>query len=1589
MSDRIVDLVLAVGVVAFVTWVAACGDGAVEPPRPDLLRPATVTVTPASAALTEIGSTVQVTAKVHDQNMRVIAGAGVTWTSSDATVASVDASGLVTVAGQGTATITATAGSGAGAATVTVAQVPGATDREALVALYEATDGPNWRSNSNWLTDAPLDEWYGVDTDDSGRVVTVNLSGGYDEGEGRYVRQGLVGPIPRELANLTELRILRLDFNALTGPIPPELGNLSRLAVLGLWVNALDGPIPPEIGKLNGLRELNIGNNLLSGPIPPELASLTSLERLDLGNSSGVGDFNIYDGSLSVNRLTGPIPPELGNLANLWYLSLGSNQLTGAIPAELGNLVNLGYLTLRGNRLTGPIPPELGNLVNLQDLNLGDNQLSGRIPEEFGNLANIRRFELSYNRLNGSIPAGIGRIASLRRLYLSQNQLAGPLPQSFLGLHLEYLRIRGNPGLCVSGTAAFGAWLGDLSGHDADEVDPCNAVDMLALNTLHAATGGSGWTRSDGWASERPVEEWYGVEADSLGMVVGLDLTDNNVVGDLPSSLANLVALRELRLTGNRVTGRLPLGFASLPLYTVLVEPTVCAPSEAAFQSWWATVPTKIRLPACAPLSERDLLVAVYHALGGDGWHRNDNWLSDEPLSTWYGVETTSGTGGRGAASRRRRTERRPDAIMVESATDMLLDSASLEEELADLRSRWEGVASRDETDGAPTSAWAPVQAATDGSVVALDLADNGLAGRIPAEIGYLSNLERLDLFYNDLSGPVPSTLGSLGALSFLSLQANDLSGPIPPELGNLSRLTYASFQANRLEGRIPPELGNLNNLEDLNLSFNQLRGPFPPELGNLLNMDRLNLDHALRGGGAETIPAGLGNLANLSYLSLVGNNLSGPIPSELAQLANLRTLRLWLNGLTGPIPPELGRLSRLERLELGRNELTGIIPPELGNLSNLESFGVTGNQLSGPIPPEFGRLTNLKILALGGNDLSGSIPSELGSRSSSLEEIYLWGNSFEGGFGSSFGNLPHLKVLYAPDAGFSGPVPPSFGQLSALEWLYLAKNREMAGELPSTLTAIDKLDRFLVGGTGLCAPGDPAFRAWLEGVTMQHGVSECGHGIVARAYLVQAVQSARDPVPLVEGRDALLRVFVTAGSAVDVIVPPVRASFYNDGALVHTVDIAALDAPIASEPAERSLTASSNAEIPGAAILPGLEMVVEIDPGGTLDPALGIAKRIPEAGRLALDIREVPPFEVTVVPFVRNGREDRAALERIQGLTADDPLFHDTQALLPVNDMTVAVRDPVLTSTNDMFVLLRELDALRVTDGAPGYYMGTLAGEWSPNSPGGVALAVPSRSQMSRLDGSKIAHEFGHNLHLYHAPCGNPWNTDTGYPHEQGTIGAWGYDFATGSLVNPRQADLMTYCDPAWVSPYHFSNALRWRRKSEASTQAAASVVAERMLLLWGGAAGDGALALEPAFLFDGQPSLPDSGGDWRVSGEASDGSELFALDFHMAEVADGDGRRSFVFAIPGNISWAGRLARIVLASPERETSIESDRETPLAVLRDAATGRIRGFLRDPGDAQALTRGEPPALASLGVDPERIEVTVSRGVPRASDWRR
>ncbi len=192
-----------------------------------------------------------------------------------------------------------------------------------------------------------------------------------------------------------------------------------------------------------------------------------------------------------------------------------------------------------------------------------------------------------------------------------------------------------------------------------------------------------------------------------------------------------------------------------------------------------------------------------------------------------------------------------------------------------------------------------------------------------------------------------------------------------------------------------------------------------------------------------------------------------------------------------------------------------------------------------------------------------------------------------------------------------------------------------------------------------------------------------------------------------------------------------------------------------------------------------------------------------------------------------------------------------------------------------------------------------------------------------------------------------------------------------------------MTYCSPRWISDYSFTNALRYRLFDE-GPPAAAIAASSKSLLLWGGVGADSVPYLEPAFVVDAPPVLPDSAGEYRVTGRTTGGDELFSLSFTMPEVADGDGSSSFAFVLPVQPGWADALASITLSGPGGSVTVDGESDLSMAILRNPRNGQVRGILRDLPPATQAARAAAGRTAGPG-----LEVLFSRGIPDAASWSR
>ena len=487
--------------------------------------------------------------------------------------------------------------------------------------------------------------------------------------------------------------------------------------------------------------------------------------------------------------------------------------------------------------------------------------------------------------------------------------------------------------------------------------------------------------------------------------------------------------------------------------------------------------------------------------------------------------------------------------------------------------------------------------------------------------------------------------------------------------------------------------------------------------------------------------------------------------------------------------------------------------------------------------------------------------------------------------------------------------------------------------------------------------------------------------------YLIQSVQSYGAAVPLVANRDAYLRVFVRADQA-NTIAPPVRVRLY-DGTNPTPVQTYTIPAPGASTPtsiSEGSLASSWNQLIPGALIQPNLRILADVDPAGTYGESNESDNSFPASGTpRAETVRVANPIAIRLVSvIIGNDTGNVVPANMGQFLVTMKKVFplRDVNAELRMTPYTSSAPALVSDNSNNAWgQVLSEMNALRTTDGYGGYYYGVVRTSYG-SGVAGIGY-VPGRAAVGwdRLpSGDEImAHEFGHNLSLGHAPCGGAGNPDPAFPHATGAIGVYGLDVATLALKAPSAKDLMGYCGGTqWISDYNFIKAFNYRN---GNPQASRSEGSSEGLLVWGRVV-DGAVTLEPAFAITA-PVKSSRTGAYRVQALDAWGRVLLEQRFDPELVADQRGdQRHFAFLLPASAALRQRIAtlrvsgglvgaervsaptfaaqrrgapvslpasgsRFVRAGGAAQLSWNAS-TWPMAMVRDAATGDVLSFARN-----------------------------------------
>ncbi|XP_073006725.1 receptor-like protein EIX1 [Typha latifolia] len=424
----------------------------------------------------------------------------------------------------------------------------------------------------------------------------------------------LTGYIPSGIGKLTNLSYLELSSNQLVGMILEDhFTSLTRLEMLDLSNNSLTMEVHPNWIPPFRLKGVDLSYCNLGPHFPAWIQSQTNITLLGMSNA-GITDklpdwfWNVISQveslDLSLNLISGAVPKTLEFLSaaysiilnsnqlkgrlpklpmGLWYLDLSRNYISGPLPLNLGT-VDLRYLLLSTNLINGTIPSSLCNqLQSLKILDLSNNQLSGQLPEcwtssnlskadprdlrptgsnldfiSFRNNSLSGKFplfiescqqllflDLSYNNFSGNLPAWIGtRLPNLVFLLLKSNMFSGYIPIKLSKLdRLQVLDLAHNN---LSGTIApsvnFNAMTLSFNLHTSlasivEDLDDYDDFVSFLVDT------------------KGQILEYHN---DEMAFTLSLDLSGNNLTGEIPKEIGALAGLTNLNLSANRLTGYIP-----------------------------------------------------------------------------------------------------------------------------------------------------------------------------------------------------------------------------------------------------------------------------------------------------------------------------------------------------------------------------------------------------------------------------------------------------------------------------------------------------------------------------------------------------------------------------------------------------------------------------------------------------------------------------------------------------------------------------------------------------------------------------------------------------------------------------------------------------------------------------------------------------------------------------------------------------------------------------------------------------------------------------------------------------------------------
>ncbi|OEL32298.1 MDIS1-interacting receptor like kinase 1, partial [Dichanthelium oligosanthes] len=848
-------------------------------------------------------------------------------------------------------------------------------------------------------------------------------------------------------SNLTVLKVLDIEENSFYTTISPTwFWHITTLTYLDISASGFQGPISYEMGNMTSLEQVYIGVNNITCMIPPNWKNLSNLKILDLHYSNIIGDIadlmerlpkcsmdKLYLLDFSYNKISGNLPNWFEPLNSLNCLNLYGNHITGFLPLWIGGLNNLTTLNLGSNRLVGEIYEEhLEGLANLQVLQMSDNSLSlvvssnwipsfklnvislrscqlgpafpawirwqrsisvldisnatidDNVPDWLWSVVSTARFlDMSKNLLSGSLPtnlemfaAGIidlssNRFTGLQYIDLACNMISGQIPDSIVNLS-GMARPYGYS-YFLAGLEGFGFGYGDMNIYNAM---------VFFRETISVLTKGQQLEFSD-----------------KIKYMVNIDLSCNNLTGEIPQRISAPAALKSLNFSWNHLSGRIPNNIGGLKALESL---------DLSHNDLSGEIPSSIS--ALTSLASFNL---SYNNLSGriPTGNQLQTLAQDDPASMYVGNIGLCGPPLPKGCPRNGTSN-----SLAERQDNGMLNSIYLSMIFGFIFGLW--------------------------MLFCIMLLHNGLRYSYFFFIDYLYHkvLKMFGARFLLLQGPaIISLLLLLHITSYL--QAKKPNGKCVTS----ERDALLSFK-----GSLSDPGGKLLSWEGDDCC--QWKGVYCSKRTNhVVKLDlhtdyHCSFDYALRG----EMNSSLVGLQHLSYLDLSCNNFSST-PKFIGSLKNLEYLNLSYSVVPGRVPPQLGNLSKLVYLDLSWGCRDSNSLAWVSRLSSLMYLDMSGANLSAAVDwiHAVSTLPSLEVLYLAYTDLRNTIPNLGHSNLTALKELGIRRNSFHTAISSNwFWHMTTLTYLDISSCGFQGPISYEMGNMTSLEQVYIGGNN-LTGLIP------------------------------------------------------------------------------------------------------------------------------------------------------------------------------------------------------------------------------------------------------------------------------------------------------------------------------------------------------------------------------------------------------------------------------------------------------------------------------------------------------------------------------------------------------------